>query len=67
MVQRSIILNLNSVKSHYGRLEIEGVRERFINNHVDMRTHAFLTITTNICWEGCEKEGAVAERELKMQ
>lgn len=33
--------------------------------HVDMRTHAFLTITTNICLEGCGKEGAVAERELK--
>lgn len=35
--------------------------------HVNMRMHAFLTITTNICWEGCEKEGAVAEKELKMQ
>lgn len=35
--------------------------------HADMRAHALLPITTNICWEGCEKEGAVAERELKMQ
>lgn len=29
-----------------------------VSVHADMRAHAFLTITTNSCWEACEKEGS---------
>lgn len=33
--------------------------------HADTRAHAFLTITTNICWEGCEKGGSSCHEGIK--